>query len=89
MGHLWPAMELSLELMDQGSYHVEMSDEGVMTEDIEPCLRVVLKALRKCDLSAAEVIAWCTEMLERDRTEFLCDQELRSLREQCETRPSA
>ena len=89
MGQLRPAMELSLELMDQGSHQVEMSDEGLMTEDIEPCLRWVLKALRKCDLPDTEVIAWCTEMLDRDRTEFLCDQELRSLREQFETRPSA
>jgi len=89
MGQLRRAMALSLDLMDQGSYQVEASDEGLMTEDIEPCLRGVLKALRKCDLPAAEVIAWCTEMLERDRTEFLCDQELRSLREQFETQPPA
>lgn len=89
LGQLQPVMELSLELMDQGSYQVEASDEGLMTEDIEPCLRVILKALRRCDLPAAEVVAWCTEMLKRDRTEFLCDQELRSLREQFATRPSA
>jgi hypothetical protein len=89
LGQLRPVMELSLELMDQGSYQVQMSDEGLMTEDIEPCLRVVLKALRTCDLPAREVIAWCTAMLERDRTQFLCDQELGALREQFETRPSA
>jgi hypothetical protein len=35
LGHLRPAMELSLELMDQGSRQVEMSDEGLMTDDIE------------------------------------------------------
>jgi len=86
-GYLRPAMELSLELMDQGSYQVVMSDEGLMTDDIEPCLKVVLKALRKCDLPATEVIAWCTEMLERDRSEFLCDQELQLLREQFMVRP--
>ena len=40
-------MELSLELMKQGSYQVEMSDEGLMTEDIEDCLNVVLKALEE------------------------------------------
>ena len=43
-------MELSLELMKQGSYQVEMSDEGLMTDDIEECLRVVVQALKKCDL---------------------------------------
>jgi len=26
-----------------------MSDEGLMTEDIEDCLSVVIKALKKCD----------------------------------------
>ena len=85
LGQLRPAMKLSLELMDQGSYQVEMSDERLMTDDIEPCFRVVLKALRKCDLPAAEVIAWCAEMLKRDRVGFLCDQELRTLRQQFET----
>lgn len=41
-GELRLAMELSLELMKQGSNQVEMSDEGLMTDDIEACLRVVL-----------------------------------------------
>lgn len=83
-GQLRPAMELSLELMKEGSHQVEMSDEGLMTDDIEPCFRVILKALRKCDLPPAEVIAWCTETLKRDRVGFICDQELRALREQFE-----
>ena len=60
LGQLRPAMELSLELMHRGSYQVEMSDEGLMTDDIQACLKVVLEALRKCDLPAAEVAAWCT-----------------------------
>jgi uncharacterized Zn finger protein len=88
LGQLRPAMELSLELMKEGSYQVEMSDEGLMTDDIEPCLRVVLKALRNCDLPAAEVIAWCTEMIKRDRVGFICDQELRELRQQFEASQS-
>ena len=79
-GQLRPAMQLSLELMAEGSCQVEMSDEGLMTDDIETCLRVVLKALRKCDLPATEVRAWCAEMVNRDRVGFLCDQELRTLR---------
>jgi hypothetical protein len=84
LGQLRQAMELSLELMAKGSYQVEMSDEGLMTDDIEPCFRLVLKALHKCDLPAAEVIAWCTEMLKSDRVKYLCDQELRTLRQQFE-----
>jgi hypothetical protein len=89
LGQLRSAMDLSFELMDEGSRQVEMSDEGLMTDDIEPCLRVVLKALRKCDLPAADVIAWCTEMLKRDRVGFICDQELRELRQHFEASPPA
>src|SRR5215475_4785787 len=62
-GQLRMAMQLALELMKQGSYQVEMSDEGLMTADIEECLSVVHKAVRKCDLPADEVIAWCSAML--------------------------
>ena len=82
MGQLQPGMELSLELMDQGSYQVELSDEGMMADDIEACFRPVLKALRKSDLPATEVTAWCAEMLERDHMGFLCEQKLRALRQQ-------
>ena len=80
-GQLQLAMELSLELMKQGSYQVEMSDEGLMSEDIEDCLKVVLDAIRKCDLPAAEVIVWCSAMLESDRVGFIARESLESLRQ--------
>ena len=79
-GQLQPAMRLALELMKQGSYQVEMSDEGLMTQDIEDCLDVVLKALETCDLPAAEVIAWCSAMLDKDRVGFIAREPLESLR---------
>ena len=79
-GQLQPSMALALELMKQGSYQVEMSDEGLMTEDIEDCLQVVLQALRKCDLPTAEVIAWCSAMLENDRVGFIAREPLEALR---------
>ena len=80
LGELRLAMELSLELMKQGSYQVEMSDEGLMTHDIEECLAVVTQALKKCDLPPGEVIAWCAEMAKRDRVGFIFDRELAALR---------
>ena len=80
LGQLRRAMELSLELMEKGSYQVEMSDEGLMTEDIEECLKVVIQALNKCDLPASEMTTWCTDMLKNDRVGFICDQELKALR---------
>ena len=79
-GQLQLAMRLALELMKQGSYQVEMSDEGLMTPDIEDCLDVVLRALEKCDLPAAEVIAWCSAMLDNDRVGFIARESLQSLR---------
>ena len=74
-------MPLALELMKQGSHQVEMSDEGMMTEDIEDCLKVVLEAFRTCNLPAAEVIAWCSAMLENDRVGFFAREPLQSLRQ--------
>jgi hypothetical protein len=79
LGQLRLAMELSLELMDQGSYQVEMSDEGLMTDDIEECLKVVIQALRKSDLPASELLAWCRGMLKKDRVGFICEEELKAL----------
>ncbi|SRR5581483_7257904 len=79
-GQLRLAMQLALELMKRGSYQVEMSDEGMMTEDLEGGLQVVLKALEKCDLPAAEVIAWCTAMRAQDRVGFIASKPLESLR---------
>jgi hypothetical protein len=79
-GQLRQAMALALELMKQGSYQVEMSDEGLMAQDIEDCLDVVVKALEKCDLPANEVIAWCSAMFENDRVGFIADKSLQSLR---------
>lgn len=84
LGQLRLAMELSLELMDQGSYQVEMSDEGLMTDDIEECLKVVIQAVRKCDLPASELMAWCRGMLKKDRVGFICEEELKALQHDLE-----
>jgi uncharacterized Zn finger protein len=79
-GELRLAMDLSLELMKEGSCQVEMSDEGLMTQDIEECLAVVTQALTKCDLPPAEVIAWCAAMAKRDRVGFIFKRELGAIR---------
>jgi len=85
LGHLREAMKLSLELMKQGSYQIEMSDEGLMTDDIEACLQVVIRALKKSNLPDNDVIAWCAAMAKRDRVGFICDTELQALRKQLES----
>jgi uncharacterized Zn finger protein len=79
-GKLRPAMQLSLELMKQGSHQVEMSDEGMMTDDIQDCLSVVFQTLKKCDLPADEITSWCSAMLDNDRVGFIAREPLQSLR---------
>jgi hypothetical protein len=82
------AMKLALQLMEEGSRQVEMSDEGLMTDDIEECLMVVIKALGKSNLPTGEVLAWCSAMLENDRVGFICERELKSLRQHVEASTS-
>jgi hypothetical protein len=50
-----------------------------MTSDIEDCLSVVLKALKKADLPATEASAWCKAMLANDRVGFIAREPLESL----------
>jgi hypothetical protein len=76
------AMQLSLELMKAGSLQVEVSDEGLMTADIEDCLSVVIKALQKSDMPADEVLAWCSAMRDSDRVGFIAEEQLDALRHQ-------
>jgi hypothetical protein len=78
-GHWRQAMDLALELMKQGSCQVEMSDEGMMTEDIEDCLSVVIGACKRCDLPAVEILRWCTAMLDNDRVGFISRKPLEAL----------
>jgi hypothetical protein len=80
LGELHLAMELSLELMIQGSRQVEMSDEGLMTHDIEECLQVVLPAVTQSGNSPDKVVAWCVAMTKSDRGGFICDRDLAEIR---------
>ena len=83
-GQLRLAMPLALELMKRGSYQVEMSDEGLMAEDIADCLSVVIEAAAKCDLPADEVLAWCSALLQTDRMGFIARRPLEALRRRVE-----
>jgi hypothetical protein len=85
-GQLRLTMELALELMKHGSRQVEMSDEGLMADDIEACLRVVIAAFKKYELAGDEVIAWCSAMLHNDCMGFLARASLESLRDRFRTR---
>jgi hypothetical protein len=84
LGELRLAMGLSLELMKRGSYQVEMSDEGLMTDDIKECLSVVVQGVRDSALPPDEVFAWCAAMSKSDGVGYIYDKELAALRKQCE-----
>jgi hypothetical protein len=71
--------------MKRGSYQVEMSDVGLMTEDIKGCLSVVIEAVTTSDLPAGEPLAWCSAMLDADRMGFIAREPLQSLRDHFQT----
>jgi hypothetical protein len=84
-GQLRLAMPLALDLMKRGSYQVEMSDEGLMTEEIEDGLSVVIAAATTCGLPAEEVTAWCTALLDADRVGFIARKPLEALLRRVQT----
>jgi hypothetical protein len=77
-GHIEDAKLLALKLMKDGSYQVECSDEGLMTDDIEACLVPVIRAVGTPGGEAAD--KWAKEMQEADRVGFICEHELAKLR---------
>lgn len=66
------AKDLALQLMQRGSYQIECSDEGLMLEEIENCLRPVIAAVAKSPGGGK----WAHEMLLRDGVGFVCRKEL-------------
>jgi hypothetical protein len=78
LGYLDDAKLLALKLMRDGSYQVECSDEGLMTDDIEDCLRPVIRAVKTS--GGADVDKWAKEMQKADRVGFICEHQLAELR---------
>jgi hypothetical protein len=78
LGHLADAKSLALKLMKDGSYQVECSDEGLMTDDICQCLKPVIQAVKTAGGDAAAM--WAGDMQMADRVGFICDKELAQLR---------
>ena len=68
------AKNVALTLMDKGSYQIECSDEGLMHEKIESCLRPVIAAAK-----SSGGREWALKMLRHDRMGFLCKHELSEL----------
>jgi hypothetical protein len=73
------AKRLSIELIKRGSYQVACSDEGLMSYEIEDCLKPVISAVKREGTQQAK--QWAAEMLRADEVGFICDTELRQLAE--------
>lgn len=78
LGHLADAKSLAHKLMKDGSYQVECSDEGLMIDDINQCLKPVIRAVKAAGGGAAA--KWAGEMQTADHVGFICDKELAALR---------
>ncbi len=76
-GQIDEVKSLALELLKRGSYQVECSDEGMMSDDIEACLGPVIRAVKAGE--AADAKSWATAMIAADRVGFICDNELKKL----------
>jgi len=77
LGRLADAKSLALKLMKAGSYQVECSDEGLMTDDISQCLKPVIQTVKAA--GGGEAARWAKEMRIADRVGFICDKELAQL----------
>ncbi len=78
LGQLEYAKSLALKLMKDGSYQVACSDEGLMTDEINECLRPVIRAVKTAGGEGAA--RWANEMHIADQVGFICDKELAQLR---------
>jgi len=83
-GELRLAMTLARELRKRGSHQVEMSDEGLMPDEIEGCLSVVIEGVRTSDVPAEETLAWCLSLLGADHIGFIARATLETLRARVE-----
>jgi len=77
-GRLADAKQLALKLMKDGSYQVECSDEGLMTDEICECLKPVIRAVKVA--GGDDAVKWAGELQTADRVGFICDKELAELR---------
>lgn len=74
-GKFAEAKALSLRLIDKRSYQMECSDEGLMVEAIETCLRPVIAAVAE----SSSDDGWALRMLQHDRIGCICERELTML----------
>lgn len=66
--------QIAIEFMAKASYQVACSDEGLMAEEIEDCLKPVIEAVANAGGEQAK--QWATAMIAADEVGVICDAEL-------------
>ena len=69
--------KLGLQLMKDGSYQVACSDEGLMSYEIEDCLKTAIRGVKS--KAPGESQDWAIEMRNADRVGFICEAALKKL----------
>jgi hypothetical protein len=69
------AKTIALKLMKKGSFQIECSDEGLMQEEVESCLRLVVSGVAESSGGSE----WALKMLKHDRIRCICQEELTEL----------
>ena len=57
-GQVAAVLELGAQLLQRGREQIELSDEGLMTDDLADCMKVVFSVLPKSSLEPAEQMQW-------------------------------
>ena len=79
LGELEVAKVIAIEFMKEASYQVACSDEGLMVEEIEACLKLVIQAV--ADDQPNTHRDWALAMLQADGSGFICRSALEALLE--------
>lgn len=76
-GDLTTAKLIAIEFINKASYQVECSDEGLMTEEIESCLKPLFEAVTAEKWEDRQ--SWAIAMTQADRCGHICRDAIESL----------
>ena len=74
LGRTDEAMQLAVELMRSGSSQIELSDEGMMLDEVAGCIRIVHAGLTEAGVDDATREKWRAQMAKADCVGFVLDE---------------
>jgi hypothetical protein len=69
--HLREAMAIAIEVMKLGSHQVELSDEGLMADEVVETVKLVVKEVEASQVDPDEKAKWLESLAEADWLELL------------------